>query len=136
MRPIGRSSVAWASAGSSRAGPPGVPGSVPKAAGAGSTFSPIGCRAAIRSSSKEAGISLRAMDKAFYFDKLYPFQDQVLRILREVETGFYLTGGTAASRGYLHHRLSDDLDFFVNDDRRFLLWAERWIQTLTEQPGL
>jgi hypothetical protein len=76
------------------------------------------------------------MDKAFYFDKLYPFQDQVLRILREVETGFYLTGGTAASRGYLHHRLSDDLDFFVNDDRRFLLWAERWIQTLTEQPGL
>ncbi len=75
------------------------------------------------------------MDKAFYFDKLYPLQDQVLRILQEVETGFYLTGGTAASRGYLHHRLSDDLDFFVNDDRRFLLWAERWIQTLAEQPN-
>ncbi|HEY4563276.1 MAG TPA: nucleotidyl transferase AbiEii/AbiGii toxin family protein [Thermoanaerobaculia bacterium] len=75
------------------------------------------------------------MDKAFYFDKLYPLQDQVLRILQGVETGFYLTGGTAASRGYLHHRLSDDLDFFVNDDNRFLLWAERWIQALTEQPG-
>jgi Nucleotidyl transferase AbiEii toxin, Type IV TA system len=75
------------------------------------------------------------MDKTFYFDKLYPLQDQVLRILQGVETGFYLTGGTAASRGYLQHRLSDDLDFFVNDDRRFLLWAERWIQALTEQPG-
>lgn len=75
------------------------------------------------------------MDKTFYFDKLYPLQDQVLTILQGVETGFYLTGGTAASRGYLHHRLSDDLDFFVNDDRRFLLWAERWIQVLTEQPG-
>jgi Nucleotidyl transferase AbiEii toxin, Type IV TA system len=75
------------------------------------------------------------MDKVFYFEKLYPLQDQVLRILQEVETGFYLTGGTAASRGYLQHRLSDDLDFFVNDDRRFLLWAERWIQVLTGQPG-
>jgi hypothetical protein len=75
------------------------------------------------------------MDKTFYFEKLYPLQDQVLRILQGVETGFYLTGGTAASRGYLQHRLSDDLDFFVNDDRRFLLWAERWIQALAEQPG-
>lgn len=27
---------------------------------------------------------------------------------------FYLTGGTALSRAYLHHRYSDDLDFFAN----------------------
>ena len=43
---------------------------------------------------------------------------------------FYLTGGTAASRGYLHHRFSDDLEFFVNDDDRFGLWAQRLVQAL------
>jgi hypothetical protein len=75
------------------------------------------------------------MDKAFYFEQLYPLQDQALEILGGLDTGLYLTGGTAASRGYLHHRLSDDLDFFVNDDRRFLLWAERSIQALAEWPG-
>jgi hypothetical protein len=32
---------------------------------------------------------------------------------------FYLTGGTALSRCYLHHRYSDDLDFFVNDAPSF-----------------
>jgi hypothetical protein len=37
----------------------------------------------------------------------------VLALLRQIETGFYLTGGTAASRGYLNHRFSDDLALFV-----------------------
>ena len=46
-------------------------------------------------------------DRTFYFDHLYPLQDRVLGLLREIETGFYLSGGTAASRGYLHHRFSD-----------------------------
>jgi len=32
---------------------------------------------------------------------------------------FYLTGGKAASCGYLDHRFSDDLDFFTNDDPHF-----------------
>jgi hypothetical protein len=68
----------------------------------------------------------------FYFQELYPFQDQVLKKIRQVDTGFYLTGGTAASRGYLHHRFSDDLDFFVNDDDRFSLWAERLLQALSQ----
>ena len=63
----------------------------------------------------------------FYFKQLYPLQDQVLSLIRQVDTGFYLTGGTAASRGYLQHRFSDDLDFFVNDDPRFSLWVERLI---------
>lgn len=66
-----------------------------------------------------------------YFNQLYPFQDQVLKIIRETDTRFYLTGGTAASRGYLHHRFSDDLDLFVNDDDRFGLWAERITQALS-----
>jgi len=67
---------------------------------------------------------------AYYFDTLYPFQDRVIRVINQADTGFYLTGGTAASRGYLQHRFSDDLDYFVNDDARFGLWAERIIQAL------
>jgi hypothetical protein len=70
---------------------------------------------------------------SFYFDQLYPFQDSVLQMLQGIDTGFYLTGGTAASRGYLQHRFSDDLDLFVNDDDRFALWAERVIQALVQQ---
>lgn len=68
----------------------------------------------------------------FYFKQLYPLQDQVLSLLRQVDTSFYLTGGTAASRGYLQHRFSDDLDLFVNDDPRFGLWVERLIQALSQ----
>ena len=66
----------------------------------------------------------------FYEKKLYPLQDRVLKIIRQADTNFYLTGGTAASRGYLHHRYSDDLDFFVNDDSHFELWVSRIIQAL------
>ena len=32
---------------------------------------------------------------------------------------FFLTGGTTLSRAYYHHRYSDDLDFFVNDDDEY-----------------
>jgi hypothetical protein len=70
---------------------------------------------------------------SFYFNFLYPFQDEVLKVIRSVDTGFYLTGGTAASRGYLHHRFSDDLDLFVNDDGQFGLWVDRIIQALVHQ---
>jgi len=69
----------------------------------------------------------------FYFHTLYPFQDQVLQRINEANTDFYLTGGTAASRGYLRHRFSDDLDLFVNDNDHFGLWVERLIQVLVRQ---
>lgn len=69
----------------------------------------------------------------FFFDILYPFQDRILLVIQQVDTGFYLTGGTAASRGYLNHRFSDDLDLFVNDDDRFSLWIERIIQAFVLQ---
>ena len=67
---------------------------------------------------------------SFFFDTLYPFQDRILKTIRAIKTGFYLSGGTAASRGYLNHRFSDDLDLFVNDENSFALWAERIIQAL------
>lgn len=70
------------------------------------------------------------MDEHFYTHTLYPFQDELLERINQVETGFYLTGGTAASRGYLRHRYSDDLDFFVNDEPDFGLWVERIIHAL------
>jgi hypothetical protein len=74
-----------------------------------------------------------ANNSAFYFEVLYPFQDRVTQVINQADTGFYLTGGTAASRGYLQHRFSDDLDYFVNDDNRFGLWTERIIQALNKE---
>jgi hypothetical protein len=71
------------------------------------------------------------VDRVFFLERLYPLQDAVLGRVAALETGFYLTGGTAASRGYLQHRFSDDLDLFVNDDERFGTWAQRIIDTLT-----
>jgi len=70
------------------------------------------------------------VDDSFYTGTLYPFQNEILRVIDGAETEFYLSGGTAASRGYLQHRFSDDLDLFVNDRREFSLWAERVIQGL------
>jgi hypothetical protein len=70
------------------------------------------------------------MTDNFYTHQLYPLQDEILKIFDRIETGFYLTGGTAASRGYLNHRYSDDLDFFVNDEQDFNLWVDRVIQAL------
>lgn len=68
-------------------------------------------------------------DSSFYFTTLYPFQDDALRLVSETRTGFYLTGGTALSRGYLSHRFSDDLDLFVNFDSRFREWSERIVDS-------
>ncbi len=65
-----------------------------------------------------------------YLKKFYPFQDEVLQSMQKAKQEFYLTGGTASSRVYLHHRYSDDLDFFANDHPDFMLWAERVIAQL------
>jgi hypothetical protein len=74
-------------------------------------------------------------DPLWYFEKLYPLQDEVLSLLRSIDCGFYLSGGTAASRGYLGHRFSDDIDLFVNDEERFPLWADRVIASLDRSAG-
>lgn len=59
------------------------------------------------------------MPEKYYQDKVYPFQDEVLRLVQDLDVDFYLTGGTALSRCYLKHRYSNDLDFFVNDHPGF-----------------
>ncbi len=66
----------------------------------------------------------------YYTTQLYPLQDRVLNILGKIETDFYLTGGTALSRNYLHHRFSDDLDFFVNRVSDFNQQVQSCIQAL------
>jgi len=70
------------------------------------------------------------MEKDYYFNKIYPLQNSIFQLLKRLKTNFYLTGGTAASRGYLHHRFSEDLDFFVNDDENFEIWSNRFINAL------
>lgn len=78
---------------------------------------------------------MASIDPSFYFARLYPLQDAVLQRVNALDTEFYLSGGTASSRGYLHHRFSDDLDLFVNDDPRFELWTSRAIQVLAHNPA-
>ena len=55
----------------------------------------------------------------YYEKSLYPLQNGVLRAVKSCGTRFYLTGGTALSRAYYHHRYSHDLDFFINADPEF-----------------
>ena len=55
----------------------------------------------------------------FYEKNLYPLQNGVLNILSRSGTDFFLTGGTALSRAYYHHRYSDDLDFFINQCQNY-----------------
>ncbi|GHU65280.1 hypothetical protein AGMMS49983_12730 [Clostridia bacterium] len=55
----------------------------------------------------------------YYEGSLYPLQDGVLNVVRDSGAPFYLTDGTALSRGYYKHRYSDELDFFVNHDGDF-----------------
>lgn len=72
------------------------------------------------------------MNKNFYFNKLYPLQNSFLSIIQKTDQKFYLSGGTVASRVYLHHRFSDDLDFFVNDKLEFNLWVDRIIDAVAK----
>ena len=65
------------------------------------------------------------MREEFYLNKLYPLQDKVLQVMKDLNSKFYLTGGTVVSRFIASHRYSDDLDFFLNMDKDFLLEATK-----------
>ena len=69
----------------------------------------------------------------YYSKSLYPFQDGILNIVKELKLPFYLAGGTALSRGYFEHRYSDDLDLFVNNDNNFGQYIETFYKTLLEK---
>ena len=59
------------------------------------------------------------MPEEYYLNKLYPFQDEILRGIHGLGVDFYLSGGIALSRCFLEHRYSDDLDLFVNSHPDF-----------------
>ena len=61
---------------------------------------------------------------AYYREKLYPLQDGILRLVRELRAPLYLTGGTALSRAYFDHRYSEDVDLFTNSDPDFGRWVD------------
>jgi hypothetical protein len=66
----------------------------------------------------------------YYENTLYPLQNKILAAIDSLDLPFYLTGGTALSRGYFNHRYSDDLDFFVNQEKSFVTYAEKIVQKL------
>ena len=74
------------------------------------------------------------MQEKYYQDKIYPFQDEVLRAIQGLKVDFYLTGGTVLSRCYLKHRHSDDLDFFVNDHPEFKRQCKSVISLFKQSP--
>jgi predicted nucleotidyltransferase component of viral defense system len=51
-----------------------------------------------------------------YEEGFYVLQDKAFEIAGVYGDKIYLTGGTALSRFYFRHRLSDDLDFFTTTD--------------------
>ncbi len=53
-----------------------------------------------------------------------------MELIQKQDVDFYLTGGTALGRFYLNHRLSDDLDFFVNQAADFKKQAERSVAAI------
>lgn len=70
------------------------------------------------------------MPAEYYNNILYPLQDKVFPLFNS--TPFYLTGGTALSRGYYNHRFSDDLDYFVNYHSDFRRISEIQIEKLVK----
>jgi hypothetical protein len=76
------------------------------------------------------------MHDRYYKKELYPFQDEVLGVIGEAGSDFYLTGGTALGRAYLLHRYSDDLDLFVNDAVDFKKQTQMVITALHSHFGV
>lgn len=70
------------------------------------------------------------MRENYYITKLYPIQDGILKVVRDLEIPFYLTGGTALSRYYNSYRYSDDIDLFVNDDDKYSGYIQKFYAEL------
>lgn len=68
------------------------------------------------------------MQSEYYRKTIYPLQDKAFPAFKG--SPFYLTGGTALSRGYYNHRYSDDLDYFVNFHPEFQRLAQMQVDKL------
>jgi len=73
------------------------------------------------------------VEKTIDYNTLYALQDDILKIVLELENDFYLTGGTALHRFYYGARYSDDLDFFVTNGKTFNEDVEELVSELIIQ---
>ena len=69
----------------------------------------------------------------YYEENLYPLQNGVLNIVKKSGTPFFLTGGTALSRYYVHHRYSDDLDLFVINDPDYSSHVTKLLKSFVDE---
>lgn len=69
----------------------------------------------------------------YYTKNLYPLQDGILNIVKELKLPFYLTGDTALNRNYFRRRYSDEIDLFVNKDINFNQHIEALYKVLQEK---
>ncbi len=67
------------------------------------------------------------------FTRLYLLQDEILPIIFQDDTEFYLTGGTCLNRFYFEKRYSDDLDLFTNFSNTFAYSAKDIIARISRQ---
>jgi hypothetical protein len=68
----------------------------------------------------------------YYEENLYHFQNGVLNCVKKSGTRFFLTGGTALSRGYFNHRYSDDIDLFLQNDDTYSAQVEHLFNILPQ----
>ena len=67
------------------------------------------------------------------YTRLYLLQDEILPIIFQKDTEFYLTGGTCLNRFYFEKRYSDDLDLFTNFSNTFAYSAKDIIARIARQ---
>ena len=72
------------------------------------------------------------MDQPILFKSKYLIQEQILSLIGNAGTDFYLTGGAALSHIYLNHRFCDTLEYAVNDSHQYGVWVDKIIQKLSE----
>ncbi len=65
------------------------------------------------------------------YKKLYRLQDEILDLIFQEDTEFYLTGGTCLNRFYFEKRYSDDLDLFTNFSDTFSYSAREIIERIS-----
>jgi hypothetical protein len=66
----------------------------------------------------------------FFTEKLYPFQDGILSLVKRSGTPFYLTGGTALAGRWFGHRFSEDLDLFVHPQSDYAVHVDELFETI------
>lgn len=72
------------------------------------------------------------MDQPILLKSKFLIQEQILSLIGNAGTEFYLTGGAVLSHVYLNHRYCDTLEFAVNDNIHYSGWVDQIVQLLSE----